>query len=35
MTARARGAGRKARNEDFADWDCQRVDFKVMERDNV
>lgn len=35
MTARARGAGRQARNANFANWDYQRVDFKVMERGNV
>lgn len=35
MTARARGAGKKARNASFANWDYQRVDFKVMERGNV
>lgn len=35
MTPRARGAGRQERNASFANWDYQRVDFKVMERGSV
>lgn len=27
MTARARGAGRQARNADFANWDYQAMDL--------
>lgn len=35
VTARARGAGRWPRNASFANWDYQRVDFKVMEGGSV